>query len=174
MINIVNIISTALDDAKRRIPKFLRFGKSDVQTAFEASPAGVDSNPIKNTRAIYLKTTGKEEKVIVGYISKNKKASIGEVRLFSTDDKGEEKTFLWLKNDGTIQVGGDSDNSVRFSELKAGFDELRGELNEFITLYNKHTHISSSVGNSNAPTLLSSSKAIASIDKAKIDEIKVP
>ena len=40
MINLVKVISTSLDDAKRRIIKFSRFGKSDIQDVPQASPFG--------------------------------------------------------------------------------------------------------------------------------------
>ena len=94
MINIVTIISTALDSFNRRIPKFLRFGKNDVQTSFESAPFGVDANPIKNTKAVYLNTGEKGKDVIVGYINKNQQANNGELRLYSMDSEAVMEIML--------------------------------------------------------------------------------
>ena len=54
--NLVKVISSEIDNTKRRIVKFLRYGKSDVQTSFEAMPFGIDSSPTKDMIAIYAPT----------------------------------------------------------------------------------------------------------------------
>jgi hypothetical protein len=45
---LTRVISTQLDSLNRRLIKVLRFGKSDVQTPFQALPHGIDSNPVKD------------------------------------------------------------------------------------------------------------------------------
>lgn len=175
MNTLVKTISTELDNLQRRIIKFLRFGNSDVQTSFQAGPYGVDSNPVKDVIAIYAPTSEKGKTVIIGYINKNQLAKVGEHRIFSTDAEGNEATYLYLKDDGTMEIGGASDWMVRFSELEAAF-------NEFLDDYNNHTHpgvIVAVTGGSGAPavgtpgnTATTDTPSTADISGAKIEEIK--
>lgn len=157
MIKIVKIVSTSVDVLKRRVVKILRMGKSDIQTSFDVAPYGVDSNPIKDMIAVHAETGEKGKTVIVGYINKNAIADVGELRLFSTDSLGVEKKYIWLKNDNTIEIGGNSDNMVRFSALEAAFNQLKSE-------FNAHVHAS----NGTPPTVPST----ADVSGAKINEIK--
>lgn len=128
MSTITRTISTSFDKVTRRIVKVLRFGKTDVKTAIETAPYGIDSNPIAGMRAIYCETDQKGKNVICGYINENQLADTGECRLYSTDDQGNLKTFVWLKKDGTMQIGGSNDNAVRFSPLKTATDKLATDI----------------------------------------------
>lgn len=173
MINLVKIISTEFDNLSRRVVKLLRLGRSDVQTSLEAGPYGVDSNPIKNMVALYIKTGEKGKTVIIGYINKNQQAAPGEHRIYSTDTAGVEKAYAWLRADGTIEINGDDDNMVRYSELKTAFDELKSDFNALVTKYNAHVHPGVTAGGaSTAPTTSSGSSSTADMSGAKIDEVK--
>ena len=108
--------------------KFLRFGQSDVQTSIEANPYGLDSNPIKDMVAVYAETTGKGDTVIIGYLNKNLKADVGEFRTFSTDSNGNEKFYIWLKNNGDCEIGGNVDNMVRYQKLADGMLQFQNKL----------------------------------------------
>ncbi len=166
MMNIVKTISTSLKDSKRFI-KFLRLGKKDVQECNESMPYGFDSNPVKDMVAIYSKTSMIGEPVVIGYINKNQIADVGESRMFSTDSDGGLQTYIHLKNDGNMEIGGDADFMVRFNKLKDGFDQLKND-------FNGHIHTTTAtvaigpVGVISPPTVSSS----ASIDASKIEEIK--
>lgn len=153
MIKLVKILSTSVDVLKRRVVKILRMGKSDIQTSFDATPYGVDSNPIKDMISVHAETGEKGKTVIVGYINKNAIADVGELRLFSTDSLGAEKKYIWLKNDDTIEIGGNSDNMVRYSVLETAFNTLLADLNS-------------------ARAALSLPPSTANISGAKINEIK--
>lgn len=171
--NFVKVISTEFNGLKNRVVKFFRYGPSDVQTSLETSPAGIDSNPFKGMIALYAPTSKKGKTVIIGYIKQDQLAAIGELRLFSTDDKGAQKTYIWLKNDGNMEVGGNDDNLVRYSELKKAFDKLKTDLNNFIQIYNAHVHpgvVSGGSSTSSTPTVGSVSSA--DVSGAKIDNIK--
>ncbi len=173
MINLVQILSTSIDSLNRRIPKFLRLGRKDIQTSLESSPYGVDSNPIEDIVAVYLKTGEKGKTVIVGYINKNQQSEPGEYRLFSTNADGIEQAYMWLRKNGNLELNGDDDNMVRFSELKSAFDELKSDFNSLVTAYNSHVHPGvTSGGASTAPTPSSGSSSTADISGAKIDEVK--
>lgn len=106
IIQAVKVNDSSLDTAKRRVVKFLRFGKDDVQTAPEASSFGIDSNPLKNQIAIYAQTEKNGKAVIIGYLNKDQKAAKGEIRIFSKSSTGEEKSSIWLKADGDIVFKG--------------------------------------------------------------------
>lgn len=174
MISLVKTLSTSIDKLKRRVVKFLRLGRNDVQTSLEAAPYGVDSNPIKDMIAIYQQTGEKGKTVIVGYINKNQQAAPGEYRLYSTDKDGVEQSFIWLTNDGFIQINGDDDNMVRFSILKAEFDTLRSDLNSHIGNWNAFAAAYVPGGPTPVglpPTAISSSTSSADIAASKIDKV---
>lgn len=173
MISIVKINSNSKNSILQRVLKVLRLGKSDVQTAIAAAPFGVDSVPIKDTVAVYAQTSDKETKVLIGYLNKNSKAGDGELRLFSVDANGIEKTFLWLKSSGDLELNGATYNAVRFQQLQTGFDQLKTELNALITAYNTHQHTSTAP---TLPTVGNTSPGVAataSIATAKSDTVKV-
>lgn len=138
-------------------------GLNDTRTAEEAAPYGIDSNPIKDMIAVYSETSAKGDPVIIGYINVNQLADIGENRLYSTDENGVLKTFIWLKNDGQIWFGGNAKNMTRFQELESGFNQLRDDFNSFLT----HVH-----GGSGTPPTPPVAPSTADISGAKIEEIK--
>lgn len=165
MIFYTTTISTSIDNLKRRIIKILRFGKSDVQTSLEVGPYGIDSNPIKDMVAIYAESAIKGDTVIVGYITKNKIADIGELRLYSTDSTGIEKFYAWLKKDGTMEIGGSTHNMVRFTPLDV---ELKAEANKINVELTKIA----GVLNSLAPGSYTPTPITVDISASKINEVK--
>jgi hypothetical protein len=176
----IKIFSSLISETGARVVKFLRYGLNDVQTANQVGPAGIDSAPIKDLIAVYSPTTKTGNKVLIGYISKNSIAESGEIRFFSQNDQGAEQTFLYLKKDGTIEIGGNTDNAVRYSELKTAFDTLKADFNSLVTAYNAHVHITTAtvgptpVPGIIAPTVATGTPSSADITASKIDEIKVP
>lgn len=168
------VISAAKDTFGNLIVKVLRMGRSDVQTAMNAGPYGVDSHPVKDAIAIFAQTGVDGEKVILGYINKNQLAQVGEYRTFSTDADGVEVFYTYMKNDGTMEVGGNSDFMVRFNELKTGFDQLKSDFNNHVTnVYGTHVHGGVTAGGGTSGTTTTpGTTSSASIDSAKIDEIK--
>lgn len=173
MLALVKLISTEIDRLNRRVATVLRFGKSDVQTCIQAGPYGMDSVPVADMVAIYGATQEKGKTVIIGYLNKNQLAAIGEHRIFSTDSNGALSTYIWLKNDGTMQIGGSAKNMVRFQELEAGFNQLKSDFNNLVSAYNSHTHIGVTTGGgSSGGTLSTGSASTASIADSKIEQIK--
>ena len=173
--NFVKIISTELDKISRRVIKFLRYGKGDVQTAHQVAPHGIDSNPVKDMVAIFGETGQKGETVIVGYLNKNVLAAAGETRIYATDADGALKIYAWLKNDGTMELGGNAKHLARFEELKTGFDQIKTDLNNLITAFNAHMHATAGTGPPSPPTPgagIPATASTASIDSSKINEIK--
>jgi hypothetical protein len=175
MVLFVKTISATLDKYKRRVVKFLRYGKDDVQTSLEASPYGIDSNPIKDMIAVYAQTDVKGETVLFGYINKNQKAAIGETRFYATDKDGVEKFFIWLKSDGTCEIGGTAKHMTRFEDLETGFNQLKTDHNNLVNAFNAHMHPTAGTGPPSPPTPgggVPATTSTASIASAKITQIK--
>lgn len=169
---LTRVISTQLDDLSRRLVKVLRFGRSDVQTPFQALPHGIDSNPVKDWLAVYSETTEKGKPVIIGYINPDQLAEVGGTRIYSTDSGGAVQFAIYLRADGTCEVGGDTDNMVRYSELETAFNTLRDDFNNFVNLtYNLHQHPTAAVGLPSPPSV-TGQQSQADISGAKIDEVK--
>lgn len=171
--NIMTVLSSEVVERGRRWIKGLRTGTKDVRTASQVTPFGIDSVPLKNMRAIFGRTEERGRSVIIGYLLDDMIAQEGETRLFSLNSAGELQTYLWLKKDGTILLGGDAKNLARFQELKAGFDQLKADLNDLISKYNTHVHSGVSTGGGvSGTTSTTDTASTASIDDAKIDQIK--
>lgn len=168
--NIVNTISTEVTNGKRKV-KVRRKGKFDIQSVSEVSPVGIDSNPVKSMRAVYMETDG--QPVILGYVNSDQLAETGEIRLYATDDDGVTQIFVWLKKDGTLQLGGDADNAVRFSKLKEAFDELQQSVTTLKNVFSTWVPVPNDGGAAlkAAAASWAGTALVKDIDAAKIDEI---
>jgi hypothetical protein len=94
--------------------------------------------------------------------------------LFSVDPStGEEKTYINLKSNGDIELNGNSDNAVRYSELKTAMDELKDDFNTFVAKYTTHTHLDS-IGGTTGTTSAPATNTSFDISGSKIDTIKTP
>ena len=160
-------IKSTFIEAKRLIIKFIGFTKDDARTAPQAAPYGDDSNPIDGMRAIYCKTSSNGADVVIGYLNINALAQPGEKRLYSTDASGTEKTYVYLKNDGILELNGNSDFAVRYSKLEDAFNELQAKFNQFAAAY-------APGGPSTIGTPLTVDQSTADISLAKIETIKTP
>ena len=114
------------------VAKVLGYGNTPL-TADQASPFGIDSNPVQNMVAVYAETENVGDPVIIGYLIQNALTNPGETRLFSLNPvTGALSTYAWLRADGTMSLGGETNNLVRFAPLQSGInakDELiQGEL----------------------------------------------
>lgn len=157
------MISTFVQETKRKVKVYLT-GLINVQSAHQVSPYGVDSNPIADMKAIYGQTEVNGRPVIIGYINKNVLADEGEIRLFSTDSAGALKMYVWLTNDGLLELGGDSHNLVRYTPLNSGLQDLKTAINAELTKI--QTAISGLGG------AYSKSDVSVDISSSKIEEIK--
>lgn len=113
--NTLSIFKEATIEKGKRILKVFQYG---AKTADECAPFGIDANPIKDMKAVYLETSNDSESVIVGYLNDKQIAASGEVRLYSLDSQSTEKTYIWLKNNGNLELNGNQYTSVRFEPLK--------------------------------------------------------
>lgn len=171
MIRLVKIISTSIASKVRSVKFFWR-GKSDVRNSEDFAPFGIDGNPLKDMVAICVQTGQDGKSFVIGYLNKNQIAAPGELRLFSLDSTGAEKTYQWFKKDGTIEILGNTDNMVRYSELETAFNQLKLDFNRLVTAYNAHIHSGGTIMGSTGTTTVPGSSSSADITPAKINEIK--
>lgn len=167
-------ISALIEDGYRTIKVFV-FGEEDVQTPNEVMPFGLDSCPTKDVLAAYSSTSATSDNIIIGYYNKNQKAAAGEYRTYATDSEGVEVFYTWMKADGTMEIGGDTDNMVRYSKLETAFNELKSDFNAFVTEFNNHTHLYNPGPSSPVPSdapLTPAVETAADITPSKIEEIK--
>lgn len=161
----IRINLTRVKQATSQFIKVLKYGKSDVATADQYLPAGIDSKPVKNKMALYMNTGSKGESVIVGYLMNSSLTDEGEIRIFATDSNGNEVSFIMMKNDGTIEILGNTDNLVRYSKLEEAFNDLKQQWNTFASAYVPGGPIVQGT----PPTANQSTKDIS---QAKINELK--
>lgn len=161
MITFSKFSDSVIEKAKR-ILKVSQFG---AKTADEIAPFGVDANPIKGMTALYCDTTNSGESAVVGYINESQMAGSGEFRIYSMDSNKAVKSFIWLKNDGTIEVNGNTYSMVRFEPLKIGLQNTDTAINAQLNLI--ATAITS-LGGTYVPTPINTN-----IDDSKNDTVKL-
>lgn len=159
------VISAAYDSAKRLLVKVRRFGMDDIQTPAQVTPAGIDSNPIAGMKAIYAATDEAGKNVIIGYVNKKQLSESGETRLFSTDENGSLQTFVWLKKNGDIQLGGNTDNLVKYMPLNTSMEQLQIFITEQLALIAVGI---AAGGGSYTPGVLDIDISAAKVDKLKV------
>jgi len=149
---ITQVISNIVDKGFRKI-KILVTGISDVRTAQQVTPFGIDSAPIKGMKALYAPTNKNGKNIIIGYYNKSLLADDGETRIYSVNDDGSLSTFIWLKKDGAIHIGSSDNHMTQYEGLASAFNTLKADLNQ-------------------ARAALSLPPSVADITSAKINEIK--
>lgn len=152
----------------KRVLKLLRYGNDDVITPRPVMPFGIDSvpAPVKNLIGVYADTARDGNMVLIGYIPAEQVAQVGELRLYSMNEEGNAVAFQQLlKNDGTCELGGTTDNLVRYTALDAG---MQSTVTQVLTNLNQiAVAINAIVPGSYTPSALG-----VDISAAKINEIK--
>jgi len=162
MISLSKIKSVVVTSGKR-VLKVLQFG---VKTADEVSPYGDDSSPLNGMTAIYASTSEAGEQVIVGYINTNQVAKQGEKRMYSQESNGSISFYIYLKNDGTCEIGGDNDNAIRYEALNT---EIQKQVSDINIELGKIATAIGSIGGTYVVAPI-----VVDLNSSKIEEIKVP
>ena len=154
------IISRVIEIADKFI-KVVRYGNRDIQEPEQYLPFGVDSKPLKDMLGAYSDTGADDEQVILGYLIQSKTKE-GETRIYAKSKDGKELFYMYLKENGKLELGGDKDNLIRYKELESALDDLKTKINVELG------KISSGIPlGSYTPTNVS-----IDISKAKIEEIR--
>jgi len=178
MIELAKTLSSKIVEGLRLI-KVIKSGKADTRQAYQSAPHGIESAPAESEEvvALYSYTEKRGEPVIVGYLNKRAVVNAGETKVYSTDADGEEQIAIKLTSDGKIQIAGDSDFAVRFTELEKGFNELKSDLNSLIQSYNAHTHpftgLAPGTAGSTSKTPKTGSSSSAEISDAKVEDVQI-
>jgi hypothetical protein len=110
--------SSVLDSFGHRLLKVSGYGTA---TADQVAPFGDDSCPVQGMDAIYCETDTDEQPLIMGYVNTNCLAGEGEKRFFSIkkneDGSYSQAFYTWMKADGTYEIGGNTDNLIRYTAL---------------------------------------------------------
>lgn len=160
MISLSKIISSVVKSGSR----ILKVSQYGAKTADECAPFGDDSSPLKDMIAVYADTGEIGEPVIIGYLNENQLAKPGEKRLYSLNETGELSFYAWLKSDGTMELGGKTDNLVRYKPLDAGLQNHNALINAELA---KISIAIGLLGGSYTPVALT-----IDISQSKITEIK--
>ena len=163
MITFSKIKSSAIVNGKR-IFKILQYG---AKTAISTSVFGDDSFPPPGVTAIYADTAENGESIIIGYLisGNNQLSDVGEKRLYSLDENGDLSFSIWLKNDGTFEIGGNADNAVRYQKLDDALQAQKTAINA--ELAKIAAAINAIVPGSYVPTLITIDTSAAKIDEVK-------
>ena len=162
---IVRTISTVIKNTFRIIKT--KFADNLVNNSEQIGPFGFDSNPPENSIAIISETMSNGKNVVIGYINKNALDSlnVGDSMIFSTDNSGSKKSKIILRNDGTVELIGNSDNAIRYIPLDLA---LQNE----VALINAELTKIAAVLNSLIPGSYSPTPIQIDISASKIEEIK--
>lgn len=145
-------------------------------TADYVSPGMIDFSPVVGMKAIYSNTSNSREPIVIGYINKTiiNDLQEGESAFFSTNGQ-TSLGIIKARSNGDIEINGDADFAVRFSELESGYNELRTDFNNLVTQYNLHVHPGVLTGGSSSlVTTQQGQSSSASITAAKVDNVKLP
>lgn len=168
------VIKTAFEDFIEITSNVLA-PKYDRVARYSGTP-GIVGIPLKDDDSIIIQIGDDLSKMVFIGTLQNQDIAKGEVLIYSRDSDGNLKAKVYCDKDGNVTINDDSDNAVRFSELKSGFDELKSDFNSFVSsTYNPHVHTGVTPGPGSTGTTPSiGTSSVASIDNSKIDEIKVP
>lgn len=148
--------------------------QKDIQTVELMTPPGDDSIPPIDSRVVILQVSSSWKIAIANQDGISPQSGAGEKRLYSQSG-GSEAAYVYLRDDGKIEINGNADFAVAFNDLKSGFDQLKSNFNTFVTtIFNLHTHISSAPASPTGPPVPTGSSSSASIDASKVEEVLLP
>ena len=143
----------------------------DVHTVEYMSPPGEDSNPPDGAKVLIIDVGRAYKIAIAADDNVSPSMAAGEKKLYSISD-GAIAAFINFLESGIIEINGNNDFAVRYNELKSAFDEMKTDLNNFITVFNTHTQVVS--GSVAAAPAGQATASTADISGAKVEEVKLP
>jgi hypothetical protein len=145
----------------------------DIQDVQLISLPGIKSRPETEVRTVILDFGG-GLKISLG-IEDGIETAIeeGELDLYSTSGS-VRKASIYLKKDGTLILNDGTDYAVKYNELKSKIDDLKEQLNSFITTkYNLHNHPTAPVGAVSPPSIVGV-EVTTDFASIKSDKVQLP
>jgi hypothetical protein len=153
----------------------------DIQTIELIRQSGEDYVP-QNDSSVVIADLGPAYRVGIAVDDGvEPSVSSGERELYSYDENRSKQSWIRILTNSDVEINGNDDNAVRYSVLKAQFDQLKSDFDQAMIYINTHTH-NDSLGAPTTPPLLPSppwpapgiQSSTADMSGAKIDNIKVP
>ncbi|MFW6031043.1 MAG: hypothetical protein ACOC9T_00510 [Myxococcota bacterium] len=139
---LLSFVRTEVDDAHVSDVK-VDPGGGDNRTAQHFACPGDDSHPLAGDYVATAPSTGRGNEHVTGYIdpSNEPQAGPGEKRIYARDGDGAIVMVVWLKADGTLELGLDPSDAVAVaSRVNERLDAIESKLNSLIGTYTGHTH----------------------------------
>ena len=96
---------------------------------FHYGPSGDDAPPLPDDATALLEVDGSGNWISVAVLNKSQGAEPGERILFSRDSSGATKATIKLLKDGTIEINGNSDYAVSWTDLNMALQTLVTAIN---------------------------------------------
>ena len=123
-----------------------------------------------NSRPVYLYPITE----IQGNLLKNYIGNTKEKILFE-DVKSKSNNIKYNQTTKELTVFDGVDYAIKYLELKTAFDQLKTELNNFITVFNAHVHTGVTTGGGSSG--LSSTPGVAAtadMTNSKVEKVRLP
>lgn len=139
-------ISTSTSENKR-FNTIVCFGTDNTNSmqGYNVAPFGFDSVGVQNMQCVFADTSNNRYPIIVGWLNTSVVAQEGESRMYATNSGGSVVGYVYLKNNGELNLLGDSNWAVKYTELATQFNELQSKFNALVTAFNSHVHTGGTV-----------------------------
>jgi len=91
--------------------------------------SGDDSPPLPEDRVLLIKIDGSGKCIVSGVLCLSQGAEPGEKIIYSRDSNGDVQSTIYLKSDGTIEINGNADFAVSWTDLNSALQSLVTAIN---------------------------------------------
>jgi phage gp45-like len=137
------------------------------------SPYGFEGMPSKS-QTVIVSINGNKDQALAIVLhdrdSRPKDLSLDETKLYS-----KFGGFVKCNKNGEVEIMGNADYAVAFTDLKTAFDSLKATVDDHITKYNLHKHggVSTGGGSTAIPDTIAV-VSTADMSGAKVDKVRLP
>lgn len=157
-------------------------GGGFIRTGEMFGPVGDDAQPLPTDQPILIRSVGSGRYAVIGFLDPINAGETepGERRIYSRSSAGAVTGYVWFKTDGTVGINGLINHAVQYEALLSAFNELRGELNAFMSVFDSHIHATTAtVGASATVGIISATEtpgtaAAADMSGARVASVRVP
>lgn len=144
--------------------------KSENVTATIFNSPGDDSRPLPSDSFVYVEGDNIGGKIAVGFLdtANDPVSGDGEKRLYSRDSGGAIQAIIYFREDGVLEVNGNTDFAVSFNQLQLILTQLATDINANLTA------IATSLSSIPAPTPYVPVPIVIDLTPAKISTVTLP